>query len=199
LQLRKLVEAGVSQEELRQILNQLRNLGQTSPPPPSVSAPYPVPSLPLAASHPPYPHLTFPHPAIDQPKTEATDKPSLPSVSANSDAITSLLETLVKAGVVSAAGATGNTTSGAKEPVKPPVDIERESSRAYRKSILAQKVKLTSADITKYVHGYLDLTIIDMNRFTGHVRKLFNSCISKCQRNVNNAEFDSRIICLERR
>jgi pre-mRNA cleavage complex 2 protein Pcf11 len=78
--------------------------------------------------------------------------PPVPSaLPANSGTISSLFDALVKAGVVSATGNAASDGSGAKEGDAEPqkVDVDRESARAYRKAILAQKIKLTSADITK--------------------------------------------------
>jgi pre-mRNA cleavage complex 2 protein Pcf11 len=62
-----------------------------------------------------------------------------------------LLSTLVKAGVVSANGTPLGAGATAKEEADKvqPADLERVSSRAYRKSILSQKIKLTSAEVTK--------------------------------------------------
>lgn len=66
--------------------------------------------------------------------------------------IANLLSTLLKAGVVSASGTPLGAGATAKEEDSklPTVDLERESSRAYRESILAQKIKLTSSDILRY-------------------------------------------------
>jgi pre-mRNA cleavage complex 2 protein Pcf11 len=171
LQLRKLVEAGVTQEELRQILNQLRTFGQSGaphlPPPAPVAQPYPAPhpphpyppqasyptlipssSFPPATNPPSYPQRpAYPYPSADQPSTGVTDAPPIASSS-----LISLFESLVKRGVVPATAAASSTgTKEGDEKQQPPqqVDPKRESRRAYRKAILAQKIKLTSADITK--------------------------------------------------
>jgi pre-mRNA cleavage complex 2 protein Pcf11 len=66
--------------------------------------------------------------------------------------ISNLFDALVKAGVVSATPSitvSGDTSK--QEGDAQPIDLERESSRTYRKSILSQVIKLTSTDITKYV------------------------------------------------
>jgi pre-mRNA cleavage complex 2 protein Pcf11 len=67
--------------------------------------------------------------------------------------ITNLYNALLKAGVVSASG----TPTGAGETAKPeeskpePVDPAKATAREYQKAILSQKIKLTSAGITKCV------------------------------------------------
>ncbi|TFK55983.1 hypothetical protein OE88DRAFT_1652537 [Heliocybe sulcata] len=99
-QLRSLVEAGVSQDELREVLNQLRALTRTMPPPavaqpPSYQTPPPQPSVPqyppapavllqptaygVAPSQPSYPQ----QPSYSTPSTETKSWPSsLPPASA---------------------------------------------------------------------------------------------------------------------
>ncbi|KIJ70064.1 hypothetical protein HYDPIDRAFT_35501 [Hydnomerulius pinastri MD-312] len=72
-QLRKLVEAGVSQEELRQILAQLRSLTRTTPP---QATPPPAPSYPASAST--YSYPTQP----TQPSQSTYTRPFQPSYSA---------------------------------------------------------------------------------------------------------------------
>lgn len=92
--------------------------------------------------------------------------------------IANLLSTLMKAGVVSANGTpTGAGATSKEEDFKPaPVDLERESSRAYRKSILAHKIKLTSADITKYVHVSIFRTSCILTSRTGNNLKSSSFC-----------------------
>ncbi|EGO02188.1 hypothetical protein SERLA73DRAFT_159205 [Serpula lacrymans var. lacrymans S7.3] len=181
LQLRKLVEAGVSQKELRQILGQLRAMGRTSGPPsqpPSTVAPYPsssyTQSYPVPVSQPSYSHSMQPsfspsapsaysYNSQNQPKIEQTtlssllQPPEAPSSSSNNITgvpptnIANLFSALLKAGVVSASG----TPTGAGATAKPegssvaPMDMGREASREYRKSILKHSIKLTTSDITK--------------------------------------------------
>jgi pre-mRNA cleavage complex 2 protein Pcf11 len=65
--------------------------------------------------------------------------------------ITNLFNALVKAGVVSASATPTGAGATAKDDDSKPVviDLEKQKSRSYRKLILSQKVKLTSADIMK--------------------------------------------------
>ncbi|KAJ7665512.1 hypothetical protein B0H17DRAFT_1210971 [Mycena rosella] len=171
-QLRKLVEAGVSQEELQQILTQLRSLVRsavTAPPPPPVPAPSPPapvaapapwpaqPSYPIQqqASFPPAaPMYPFPTSTYDNVKTE-TPPSVIPSASGSGlsaqSSILNLLSTLKKAGIVpSESGTPLGAGATAQEESKPePPNLERESSRNYRDAILMHDVKLTSTDITR--------------------------------------------------
>jgi len=170
MQLRKLVEAGVSQEELQQILTQLRSLVRSAavnaapaslpPPPAPVAAPAawsaPQSSYPVQAAFPPAAPL-YPFPTYDTVKTE-TPPSVLPSTSAASgssvaqSSILNLLSTLKKAGMVSENGTprgAGTSTEDVSKPETPPPDLDRESSRTYRNAILTHDVKLTSADISR--------------------------------------------------
>jgi len=184
-QLRKLVEAGVSQDELRQILSQLRSFSQSTAPPPLASTSTPVSTPPSynGSSYPrPYPPPPsysnqgpppgFPVPAdrpsyLQQPKTEqvniipllpssqpaSSTSPSAPGhSSAPISNITNLYNALLKAGVVSSSATpTGAGETAKVDESKPePVDAIKTTSREYRKAILSQKVKLSSAGITKY-------------------------------------------------
>ena len=176
-QLRRLVEAGVSQEELQQILGQLRALvrqvpSSTSTSPPSTATwttqvPYPA-SLP-PVSHPPssstssagrsyvkapYPIGRFVKSEEGSSQPSASSSTSPPAIS--SDNIASLLSTLLKAGVVSASATPEAAGTLSKDEEKDSqsaltIDLERESSRGYRKFILSQKVQLSSLDITRYL------------------------------------------------
>ncbi|OBZ70297.1 Uncharacterized protein C4G9.04c [Grifola frondosa] len=159
-QLRKLVQAGVSQNELGQILNQLRGL--TTPAPAAVAPPPPAPtyqSYPISSSYQPPPSYPI---SYDQAKSETVDLssmlslqpiavPSAPSTSSAPAAnIASLYSALLKAGVVSATGTpTGAGATAKAEASSQPVDSARDAARNYRKAILSHKVKLTSSDITK--------------------------------------------------
>jgi pre-mRNA cleavage complex 2 protein Pcf11 len=185
-QLRKLVEAGVSQEELAQILAQLRTLVRPNPnnlPPPPPPPPAPVkyppsttypPSfsshqtvVPNGASpvHPQYPMthtLTYANSA-QQMQTPDISRPSSNSVVASTAPpaipnISGLFEALVKAGVVSAtstptgAGATIQAQSDSKaqsHDTLSPRESNVEDARVYRKSILAEDVKFSSAEISR--------------------------------------------------
>ncbi|KAA1466337.1 hypothetical protein DENSPDRAFT_831152 [Dentipellis sp. KUC8613] len=171
-QLRKLVEAGVSQEELAQILSQLRNLVRVSnpspPPAPPVpryppSAPYPTSntygqppmmqagpsSLPLTAA-PPQPAP----PQYDQPHPVADSAPLLPNAGSSAPLgvpnISNLYEALLKAGVVSKTTTpTGIPTTQVDEK-KPVVDAGKEEAVAYRNAILSQGIKFNSAEISRH-------------------------------------------------
>ncbi|KAH0587693.1 hypothetical protein J132_00504 [Termitomyces sp. J132] len=162
-QLRGLVEAGISQEELQQILVQLRSLGRSKatvppvPQPPVPIAPqwqspppYPVPQL---QSQPQYPPVTYPSESV---KVEDVVLPStslpLPAVAAPPIEIASLLSTLLKAGVVSANGTPQGAGATAHEEaanIQLDENLEREASRAYREAILSQPIILASTEITK--------------------------------------------------
>ncbi|KIK68045.1 hypothetical protein GYMLUDRAFT_81519 [Collybiopsis luxurians FD-317 M1] len=176
-QLRKVIEAGVSQNELQQILNQLRNLMRNNaqpPPPPPPS----VPSQWTTASYSP-PTMPFVSPSNSLPSSNSFDAPpvsytlpafksepyatGLPSsssaptpvpVAGPSTDFAGLLSTLVKAGVVS----TNGTPVGAGATVhedqvnvnaNPVVDEAREAMRTYRNSVLSHTVQLTTSGIAK--------------------------------------------------
>ncbi|GBE79674.1 hypothetical protein BKA93DRAFT_758248 [Sparassis latifolia] len=175
-QLRKLVQAGVSQEELSQILNQLRTLALPAPPVPQQPAPQPIPpyqnqqlypppvpqaTYPTSSNPPPYPPqqpYSNPQPDIAKPEPvdfsnslssrppAASSAPALPPVSN----IANLYSALLKAGVVSATGTpTGAGATAKAEEAAAPVDPAKDAARKYRKAILGIKIKLTSADITR--------------------------------------------------
>ncbi|KAK7470544.1 mRNA 3' end processing factor [Stygiomarasmius scandens] len=160
-QLRRLVEAGVSQEELKQILSQLRNLMRSSVTPtisqpsqvaptstsqwPSQSYTAPQTSLPPAATYP------YAYPAI---KTEdaVPSKPilpisSVPAVPAGGFA--NLLSSLVKSGILSNTGTPLGAGATAKDESSNSVDEEREASRTHRAFVLRHPVQLSTAGITK--------------------------------------------------
>ncbi|KAJ6628728.1 hypothetical protein B0H10DRAFT_1989023 [Mycena sp. CBHHK59/15] len=147
-QLRKLVEAGVSQEELQQILTQLRSLVRSAAPPPPLTTVVSGTRI-LPSRCPLYPFSTY-----DNVKTE-TPPSVIPSSASGSSVPTSsilnLLSTLKKAGIVSESGTPlGAGTATNEDLSKPePPDLERESSRAYRDVILMQEIKLTSGGITR--------------------------------------------------
>ncbi|KAI0353595.1 hypothetical protein OH77DRAFT_1458232 [Trametes cingulata] len=179
-QLRTLVQVGVSQEELRQILSQLRTLAAPAGPSAPVSAPTPyaaapafTPPPPMPTAPPPIPQPTYQQPPSysvpsEQPKAEPIDlsrflaPPPPPAASTSTAApvsdITNLFNALVKAGVVSSSATpTGAGATAKSEEQMPPVDPEREAARAYRRSVLSHKVKLTSADITRQRPPIVDL------------------------------------------
>ncbi|KAF8745906.1 hypothetical protein AX14_004211 [Amanita brunnescens Koide BX004] len=170
-QLRRLVEAGVSQEELQQILGQLRALVRQAPPSTSTApsstatwttqasypgplshAPYPPPSSTSSAARSyktPYPNGHFIKSEVGNSQALASTSTSPPAIS--SDNIANLLSTLLKAGVVSASATPEGAGILSKDEEKDSltIDLERETSRDYRKFILSQKVQLSSLDITR--------------------------------------------------
>lgn len=162
------VEAGVSQEELRQILNQLRNLVKSTVPPPILQPP--APSAPAWQSQSPFPPQISQIPQvapqsyiqpvkIEEPplaSLSAISQPVQPtSVTAPPGNIANLLSTLLKAGVLSANG----TPTGAGATVKEqdaPVELQKpeatnELIREYRDKILSENVNLYSLDSTRSV------------------------------------------------
>lgn len=60
--------------------------------------------------------------------------------------ISNLFSALVKAGVVPASAG-----SSSKAEEIPPADSKPDATKAYRETVLSLRVKLTSADITRYV------------------------------------------------
>lgn len=166
-QLRKcIMEVGVSQDELRQILNQLRELVKTtsnpshtqqSPPPNNWSAPSypsrtaPPPPPPSAA----YPSNPFPASYSNLP-SHVPQQASLPASVAfpDTDKLNSIINSLVSAGVVPAAGtATSPVTSTSKATTAPSNGADHDAWREYRAALLSQKSKLSSLDILRYVLG----------------------------------------------
>ncbi|KAH9018362.1 hypothetical protein EDB83DRAFT_2570797 [Lactarius deliciosus] len=167
-QLRKLVETGVSQEELAQILAQLRTLVRSNP-----TNLAPTPSAPPPSSTPILRHtrlrsrfsrrsyrmlrssiLTNPSTDTSRPLSNpvvvSTASPAIPNISG-------LFEALVKAGVVSAtstptgAGATIQAQDDSKTQsydTQPPREssVPVEDARVYRR---AKDVKFSSAEISR--------------------------------------------------
>jgi len=182
-QLRKLVEAGVSQDELRQILSQLRSLTrapqapsqglQAQPPPssypPSTSTyPYSQQSTYTRQFQSTYSTVPPPQPSgafnyqSEPIKVEPVNLSALlPPAQANSpsstaippSSITNLYNALLKAGVVSADSTPAGTGSNDDEERTPPPcnSLSRDNTRAYRKAVLSEKIKLTTTDIVRYV------------------------------------------------
>ncbi|KIJ69919.1 hypothetical protein HYDPIDRAFT_23077 [Hydnomerulius pinastri MD-312] len=144
-QLRKLVEAGVSQEELRQILAQLRSLARTAPtqatPPPAGSYPasastYPYPAKPTQPPQPTYTRPFQPKPVESEPVDPSA---LLPSASASAPA----------PAPASSAIAPNNLANLHSRTPPPPTSPARDASRAYRKAVLSEKIQLTTADIAR--------------------------------------------------
>ena len=173
----------MSQDELAQILAQLRTLvrptSSNPAPPPAIpptkytstlsppSFTYHQTVVPTGASvHPQYPpHGQNYSNSTQQFQTSDTSRPAamnpvvpttVPPVIPN---ITGLFEALVKAGVVSAtstptgAGATAHVQDDIPSQtadVQWPSESKVEDTRAYKKAILAEDVKFSSADISRY-------------------------------------------------
>ncbi|KAI9574713.1 hypothetical protein HD554DRAFT_2049358 [Boletus coccyginus] len=189
-QLRKLVEAGVSQNELRQILSQLRSLTRPpQAPPQGLQAQPPTSSYPPSTStysysqQPTYTRQfqsTYPTVPPPQPsgafsyqsepiKVEPVNLSALlPPAQANSPSttaippsnITNLYNALLKAGVVSADSTPAGASSNDDEERTPPPSssLSRDNTRAYRKAVLSEKIKLTTTDIVRkrpFVMSYL--------------------------------------------
>ena len=168
LQLRKLVETGVSPQELRQILVQLRNLAKSALPPPIARpprppvAPYfnPQPSFPSHLAQAPPPRL-YPQPPLPI-KTESvpilsSQSLTVPPPPAN---IASLFSSLVNAGLLPATTtpAPAAPSSSAFQTDGLPAESTEDSKestnaaiRDYRDSILSSPINLTTADLSKYV------------------------------------------------
>lgn len=168
-QLRNLVEAGVSQDELRQILNQLRSLTRTAPQvQPSLSSypTHPTQSTTRSYAHrhgAPATHPTYSYQS-EQPKPvdASTLVPAAPSSASSrplpTTNIATLYNALLKAGVVSEGGASSSDhLHEAKPPVSDTAGYSRDASRSYRKAVLSEKVKLTTADILKKRSSVVDL------------------------------------------
>lgn len=172
-QLRNLVDAGVSQEELAQILQQLRVLTKEA-----VQAPPPPPALPTSVPNsyssssvtPPqiYPSSFVPsdttlvqpqtsHPAQFAHPPSSTPPNLVPTVSADvSTNISALFNTLVKAGLVSVPKPTipaVNDTVVASSTDEKSVEVDHalEASREYCKAVQAIDIKLSIPDIAKCV------------------------------------------------
>jgi len=157
------VEAGVSQEELKQILSQLRNLMRSNVTPtisqpsqvaptstsqwPSQSYTAPQTSLPPAATYPYAYPATKTEDAV--PSKPILPIPSVPTVPAGGFA--DLLSSLVKSGILSNTGTPLGAGATAKDESSNSVDEEREASRTHRAFVLRHPVQLSTAGITKYV------------------------------------------------
>lgn len=66
--------------------------------------------------------------------------------------LTNLYNALLKAGVVSADSTPVGAGSNNEEERTPPPSnsLSRDSTRAYRKAVLSEKIKLTTADVVRY-------------------------------------------------
>ncbi|KAG5220223.1 CID domain-containing protein [Salix suchowensis] len=181
------------QEELHQILAQLRSLMKNAAPAliPSTSARSSA-STSMAAQHHypgsnqvqvPTPATSYGSPAPTYPpqsgpvKVEPTmarlPMPSAPEAASsvpNVGSIQNLLSTLVKAGVVrnGTPVTSGSDQSEAPSSNIEPIDLEKESMRSYRKKILAQNVQLTNTDLTR---KRLDIVSLLYNRLPSQCKQ----------------------------
>jgi hypothetical protein len=124
------------------------------------------------------------------PVVATTAPPVIPS-------ITGLFEALVKAGVVSAtstptgAGATAHVQDDIQSQtvdVQGPNESKAEESRAYKKAILAEEVKFSSADISRYsIHP---VNILGLTFLSDITRRLCISSMTVCPYNVSSVVSD---------
>ncbi|VDB85436.1 unnamed protein product [Peniophora sp. CBMAI 1063] len=161
-QLRALVETGVSQQELAQILGQLRSLVAPAPVPAPVATSPPPPPFgnrpPFPPQHPPYaqagpsrqPQPPAPVP-FQSPPVQVPTPPVQIATPAGPD-VSSLFQSLLKSGILS----TNNTPIGAGATAKPPTPERKtanatpeEERRAYRAAIMSESIAFSSADITR--------------------------------------------------
>ncbi|KAI0053233.1 hypothetical protein FA95DRAFT_1552745 [Auriscalpium vulgare] len=179
-QLRSVVEEGVSQKQLMEIRAELHSLARPPPPPsaapvapasypstatyppptsythdqgtpmpPSVSAHQTMVSHP-GTSYPPVPKPVAPSSEPSKSYPGLSHAPSASGPVAVPNNISSLLDTLAKAGWGSSgappvsAGTTAPSSQAEAE-----ADLSREAAREYREVILSENVKFTSTDITK--------------------------------------------------
>jgi len=166
-QLRKLVERGVSPEELRQILVQLRNLAKSVLPPPIVRPPPRPPVGPFYTPQPPFPPqlaqvppprpYSQPGPSI---KTEVAptpiqQHPILPVGPAAAN-LADLFSTLVNAGLLPPGGTPSTSTpSSVAKPEASSTETDdtlesKESAlRDYRNRILSAPISLNTTDLAR--------------------------------------------------
>ncbi|KAK0490429.1 hypothetical protein IW261DRAFT_1616939 [Armillaria novae-zelandiae] len=144
MSLRKLVETGFSQQELQQILGQLRVLSQstspTPPPPPVAQGPVQTGFSAPTQSYPPSAALPPPPPPPADNVTES--KPSIMSVPSTSTPVTNtnvapanyadLLSALLKAGVVSNTGMPVGAGATAKKDKAEPDNAQHQTEHLYR-------------------------------------------------------------------
>lgn len=194
-QLRRMVEQGVTQEELKQILLQLRAMSRETP-----SAPPAVPPVQSSVSNMPvyagpashsshhgysssvqsqsspsvYPQVD----SLTQPLTLPANATNVPS---NISGISNLFQSLVKAGLVS-----GNSTpmgAGKESSTPQPNDEAKpheqtsektriESDKQYARNILDLSVRLNTAEISRSVANHL------RSRFILHY--CFQTATTKC-------------------
>ena len=178
-QLRQFVEKGLSQDELRQILGQLRNITR----PPVQLPPQPYPVAPNVSTLPPttYSQYSYNHagPSSAPPQSYPAQpaypqgtldvKPSFPpapvqpvsavppaptnqaSVSALPAVsdIANLYSALIKAGVVGAPGTPPVASSVVNEPKPEPTDFSSKSISEHTRKLLSQRIELSTTGIAR--------------------------------------------------
>lgn len=172
--LRRMVEHGVTQEELKQILSQLRAMCRepaSALPPPPTQSPVPVSSVFAGSASVPSSHYGQSSTQVSSsvyPSLNNLTQPSiLPSnatnVPSNISGISNLFQSLVKAGLVS-----GNSTpvGAGKDTSTPPPTIDGhneekiqadktleddrlESQRSYARKIFDMKIRLNTSEISR--------------------------------------------------
>lgn len=174
LQLKRLVERGVSPNELRQILEQLRALARSALPPPLARPPSrPAVAPPFYGQQPPFPpqHAapSRPYSQLPPPSTFSQPPPQVAVVSAQVPPVSvpvipanleSLVASLVNAGVLTGTGSSKPSAApGTSTPEVAPPSSESEdfseartiSARDYRSSVLAVPINLNAADLARLV------------------------------------------------
>lgn len=178
-QLRQFVEKGLSQDELRQILNQLRNITrppvqlppQSYPVTPNVSALPPTtysqfsynhagPSSAPPQSYPPQP--AYPQGTLDVkpsfppvPVQPISAVPPIPTNQASVAAlpavndIANLYSALVKAGVVGSPGALPVVSNVVNEPKSESTDSPSKSISEHARKLLSQRIELSTTGIAR--------------------------------------------------
>ncbi|KAI0702864.1 hypothetical protein BC835DRAFT_21604 [Cytidiella melzeri] len=176
-QLRRVVQGGVPQEDLGQILTQLRALSPAAPtvaqvppivpvsqPRPSSTAPYPYSahSQQLTSSTSLYSNPPFPPSNPVAPKVEHPENPSLTSIPSASVAssstassvlpinVSSLFNKIMQTGVLSSSSSSTSTGSGAAAKREDTPTDSMASAQKYTNVILTSAPKLTSVDILKH-------------------------------------------------
>lgn len=175
-QLRKIVDSGVSQEELRQILIQLREIvkptpvARPAPPPPAngwAQPAYPAPR-PALRPQPPLPPPAATYPAIPSsnsfppnayvapPPPVLPPAPPAPNPALDPARLSNLINTLVNAGVVPPANPStpplvqvAPVVPDSTNVVMSDAPAEDASWREYRNAILSQPSKLSSTEILR--------------------------------------------------
>ncbi|KAJ2930199.1 hypothetical protein H1R20_g6915, partial [Candolleomyces eurysporus] len=165
-QLRKCItEVGVSQDELRQILGQLRELVKSAPPvtqpvppPPAnnwANPPYPASRIqpPHPASAPSYPTdpSTYPSAGYPNPQPPAVPQPTSSSMPAlpDTEKLSSIINSLVSAGVVGPPRVKAASNAPNLKAPQPATSTSSDDWKDYKKTILGQKSKLSTLDILR--------------------------------------------------